>query len=213
MGTANSFIDYCMTFCGIKEGSQNHHTIIDKYNSITPLPRGYKVKYTDPWCAAFISAMAKMSDNLKQIPAECSAERHRIKLAKVATTVEKKKDVQVGDIVYYDFDYNTTADHVGAVCEVTSDHFMVIEGNKSDAVGIRTVTYNNSPEVLQILRPKWTTDTTANKADGSLKTSEEIAKEVIQGKWGNGTTRRQKLAAAGYDYNTIQAIVNQLLKK
>lgn len=44
------------------------------------------------------------------------------------------------------------------------------------------------------------------------KTNEEIAKEVIAGKWGNGAARKQKLKAAGYNYSTIQAIVNKLLK-
>ncbi len=41
---------------------------------------------------------------------------------------------------------------------------------------------------------------------------EAIAKEVIRGKWGNGQERKDKLAAAGYDYATIQAKVNELLK-
>lgn len=50
------------------------------------------------------------------------------------------------------------------------------------------------------------------KDDNAKKSNEEIAKEVIQGKWGNGATRKQKLAAAGYDYATIQKIVNNLLK-
>ena len=45
------------------------------------------------------------------------------------------------------------------------------------------------------------------------KTNEDVAKEVIQGKWGNGNNRRVKLAAYGYDYFTIQSIVNKLLKK
>ena len=40
----------------------------------------------------------------------------------------------------------------------------------------------------------------------------KIAKEVILGLWGNGQERKQRLAAAGYDYNTIQAEVNRLLK-
>ena len=44
------------------------------------------------------------------------------------------------------------------------------------------------------------------------KTNTEIAKEVILGKWGNGTARKTKLTKAGYDYNAIQKIVNQLLK-
>lgn len=43
------------------------------------------------------------------------------------------------------------------------------------------------------------------------KTVEEIAKEVIQGKWGNGTDRKNRLTAAGYDYNEVQKMVNKLL--
>lgn len=44
------------------------------------------------------------------------------------------------------------------------------------------------------------------------KTNEEIAKEVIAGKWGNGAVRKQKLKAAGYNPDAIQKIVNKLLK-
>lgn len=39
-----------------------------------------------------------------------------------------------------------------------------------------------------------------------------IAKEVIAGKWGNGATRKQRLTAAGYDYEAVQRKVNALLK-
>lgn len=42
------------------------------------------------------------------------------------------------------------------------------------------------------------------------KSNEEIAREVLAGKWGNGTTRKKKLVAAGYDYNAIQKIVNKI---
>ena len=41
-----------------------------------------------------------------------------------------------------------------------------------------------------------------------LKTVDEIAKEVIQGKWSAGDERKQKLTAAGYDYGKVQARVN-----
>ena len=44
------------------------------------------------------------------------------------------------------------------------------------------------------------------------KTVTEVAKEVIQGKWGNGSERKQKLTQAGYDYDKVQAEVNRLLK-
>jgi hypothetical protein len=43
------------------------------------------------------------------------------------------------------------------------------------------------------------------------KPIEVIAKEVIQGKWGNGQERIDKLTKAGYDYKAVQAMVNKLL--
>ena len=54
------------------------------------------------------------------------------------------------------------------------------------------------------------TSTTTNKVK---KSNEEIAKEVTAGKWGNGAVRKNKLKAAGYDYDTIQSIVAKLLGK
>lgn len=45
------------------------------------------------------------------------------------------------------------------------------------------------------------------------KSVDEIAKEVIDGKWGNGADRKNRLNAAGYDYNAIQARVNALVAK
>jgi len=44
------------------------------------------------------------------------------------------------------------------------------------------------------------------------KSNEEIAKEVVAGKWGNGNARKTALTKAGYDYKTIQTLVNKLLK-
>lgn len=44
------------------------------------------------------------------------------------------------------------------------------------------------------------------------KSNEELAKEVVAGKWGNGNARKIALTKAGYDYKTIQSLVNKLLK-
>ena len=44
------------------------------------------------------------------------------------------------------------------------------------------------------------------------KSVEEIAQEVIDGKWGVGTARRQMLEAAGYNYKEVQAEVNKRMK-
>ena len=52
----------------------------------------------------------------------------------------------------------------------------------------------------------------AAPAQPAKKSVDELAKEVIQGKWGNGQARKDALTAAGYDYNAVQARVNQLMK-
>ena len=49
-------------------------------------------------------------------------------------------------------------------------------------------------------------------SQGVLKTPNEIAKEVIRGDWGVGSDRRDRLTKAGYDYEAIQKIVNEMLE-
>ena len=72
--------------------------------------------------------------------------------------------------------------------------------NKLNAAGYDSNAVQN--RVNEILGAK----TTSNK-----KSNEEIANEVIKGLWGNGADRKNKLQAAGYDYNAIQKIVNAKL--
>lgn len=45
----------------------------------------------------------------------------------------------------------------------------------------------------------------------TTKTVTDLAYEVIAGKWGNGLDRKNNLTNAGYDYNSVQAKVNELL--
>ena len=63
------------------------------------------------------------------------------------------------------------------------------------------------------------TNTTAKSKNNTSKTTSKtikksvdiIAKEVIAGKWGVGFARKKKLTKAGYDYNKVQARVNELV--
>src|SRR5699024_4214277 len=43
------------------------------------------------------------------------------------------------------------------------------------------------------------------------KTINELAKEVISGKWSSGQERINKLLAAGYDASLVQKMVNEVL--
>lgn len=55
------------------------------------------------------------------------------------------------------------------------------------------------------------TASTSKPVNSAKKSNETIAQEVINGVWGNNPQRKNNLINAGYDYNTIQAIVNQKL--
>lgn len=55
--------------------------------------------------------------------------------------------------------------------------------------------------------------TSSSSSESSKKSNEELANEVIQGKWGNGKDRKNRLTNAGYDYRAIQNLVNQKLSK
>lgn len=52
---------------------------------------------------------------------------------------------------------------------------------------------------------------TGNGSSSSKKTVSQLADEVIAGKWGNGTARKEALESAGYDYAAVQAEVNKQL--
>lgn len=62
-------------------------------------------------------------------------------------------------------------------------------------------------------KPIITTNTGDKVSVATKKTLDQIAKEVVEGKWGNGTDRKNRLTKAGYDYNAVQKKVNELVNK
>lgn len=44
-----------------------------------------------------------------------------------------------------------------------------------------------------------------------MKTNQQVAAEILMGKWGNGEERKKKLWDAGYNYDAVQSIVNALV--
>ena len=53
------------------------------------------------------------------------------------------------------------------------------------------------------------TSTVKPHPNPSRKTTDQLADEVIAGQWGNGSDRKKRLTAAGYNYDAVQKIVNQ----
>lgn len=54
---------------------------------------------------------------------------------------------------------------------------------------------------------------TENAPKTAVKSVNEVAREVIAGKWGNGADRQKRLIDAGYDYDAVRKAVNNLMKK
>ena len=55
-------------------------------------------------------------------------------------------------------------------------------------------------------------DIRGSEINNKKKSNRELAEEVIEGKWGNGSDREERLRKAGYNYKEIQEIVNEIIK-
>ena len=102
------------------------------------------MKYTDPWCAVFASAVAISAGYTDIIPTECSCAKMIELFQALGRWVEDDAYIpQSGDYIFYDWqdsgkgDNVGWPDHVGIVTVVTGSSFRVIEGNKDNAVGYR----------------------------------------------------------------------------
>lgn len=206
------------SWIGCKESDGSHKKIIDLYNTQNPRPRGYKVQYTDAWCATFVSAVAVKLGYTRIIPTECSCD-YMIKGFQNINCWEEN-DAYVpkpGDVIFYDWqdsgvgDNKGSSDHVGIVEKCDGKTITVIEGNISDSVGRRNIAVNGK-YIRGFGVPAYTENSTAPSTSSSSnkKSLDEIAREVVQGLWGNGDDRKNRLVAAGYDYNAVQSLVNSL---
>lgn len=149
MHSRQVIVDKMKSWLGCKEGDATHKHIIDTYNSHKPLAQGYKVKYTDAWCATTVSAAAIECGYTDIIPTECSCNR-MIKLLQ-QKGIWQENDAYIpkaGDIIFYDWqdtgigDNTGTSEHVGLVERLDNGVITVIEGNKSDGVEKRTIGIN-----------------------------------------------------------------------
>lgn len=76
----------------------------------------------------------------------------------------------------------------------------------------------NTCKLEDVFKTKTTTTAPTNSSQGGQsgthkKTNEEIAREVIRGKWGVMPDRKRRLEQAGYNYEAIRKLVNNYLRK
>lgn len=145
----NKVVNIIKGWIGYSESNGKHKKIIDIYNAHKPLARGYKVKYTDSWCATAVSAAFIQAGLTSIAPTECSCGEMIALHTELGQWKEADSYVpSPGDIVMYDWqddgkgDNVGWADHVGIVEKVVGNTITVIEGNLNNAVGRRTLQVN-----------------------------------------------------------------------
>lgn len=134
------------------------------------------------------------------------------------TLVTNVRDVKRGDVVVYgggqwghigfaDADYNG-----GTWISTLGQNQGGASGpNGGAAFNITNVSANNFLGAFRFKR--WIRTPAPTPKPQPTKSVDEVAQEVINGKWGNNPERKKALEAAGYDYNAVQKKVNQLCNK
>ena len=217
MRSREKVVELAKSWLGKNEADGSHKSIIDIYNSYKgSLPRGTKMQYDWSWCACTWSAIAIKLGYTDIMPIEISCPYLIEAAKKMGCWIENDGYIpKAGDAILYDWqdsgsgDNTGNPDHVGVVEKVTDKMIIVIEGNYSNSVKRRVVQINGK-FIRGFIAPKYDSNSSKTKGKKSL---EDIAKEVISGKWGNGDDRIKALTKAGYNYKEIQKKVNSLLKR
>ena len=148
----NKVVNVMRGWLGFSEANGKFKAIIDLYNTQRPLPRGWKMLYTNEWCAATVTAAGIAAGLGDIILGECSCSE-MIKLYQAAGRWEENDAYrpEPGDIIMYYWkdgkDFATTdctapPNHVGIVEQVVGNTITVIEGNKGEAVARRPLAVN-----------------------------------------------------------------------
>lgn len=216
MGSRQAMIAKMQSWIGKNEADGSFREIIDIYNSHTPRARGYKLQYSDEWCAGTVSAAAIATGNTNAVPLEVSC-HYMIEGAKAkGIWVENDSYVpQGGDIILYDWqdsgigDNTGNPDHVGVVEYTSGGIIHVIEGNNGEKVARRELSVNGR-YIRGFIVPKYSNNTAPSGGSNSTVsgTIDELARRVIAGEFGSGNARKNAL---GDKYDAVQARVNEIL--
>ena len=160
----------------------------------------------------------KNLEKMAKAEAEVVAKYYKLNKKKVTTTTTTSNvtyKVQTGSFKikeYAEAEYRKViaAGFNAYLVETPGGYYKVWVGNYKTKSSATTMAKNlKTAGFGDFITTEWNVRPVMVSAQKSI---DEIAKEVINGKWGNGTTRKTKLIKAGYDYKTVQARVNEILK-
>ena len=209
--TADDVIKVMSSWIGKSRAKGTHKDLIDLYNSYTPLPRNYKVSYTDSYCAVTVSDAFITLDAVDLIGGvECSVQRF--------IDIFKKKGIwnedgritpKPGYIITYNWDDSTQpndgwADHIGVVSTVENGYITAIEGNISGNVGTRKIKVGDG-RIRGYAIPAYGIRKQVTPTGSIL----DLVVDVLKGKYSNGDARKSML---GTRYQEVQDFINHIEK-
>lgn len=127
------------------------------------------------------------------------------------TNIKKNPNEETSSVIHVE-DETTSEFHVSHLVPDFVEHETTTEEEPSAET-------TKEPAIEETTEPTAITEPTTIIEDQTSITPEfwgeksvdEIVKEVILGKWGNGNERKNRLNSAGYDYRVVQAEVNRVL--
>lgn len=178
---------------GRRETDGSHRAIIDSYNRIRPLPRGYALSYSDPWCAAFVSAVGAEAGAEKAIFPECSCPAMLQRYAQAGRRANKSALLEPGDIVMYGENEPT---HVGIITNVSGAALSTVEGNLGDSVAQRSIRKDDG-RILCFCRPDYS----------ALAGGGESVPTMAEGRFAPKAVRYLRQGNTGEDVRAMQALL------
>lgn len=216
---ASEVVKQAQAWLGLKESNGTHKKIIDIYNKQKPLPVGYKVKYTDAWCATFASAVFVQLGYTDICPTECSCPRW-ITLLKNKGMWHEDESVtpKPGWLIFYDWDDSASKvstdntgspEHVGIVEKVSGGYIYVIEGNYSNSVKRRTISVNGR-YIRGYGVPKYDEETEV-KSEEETEVKTEVETETSKGgSTVNITLNELKKGSKGNQVKAVQRMLRSM---
>lgn len=208
MATREQVVKQAQAWLGRNEKNGTHKGIIDVYNAHKPLARGYKVKYTDEWCATFVSAVSIACGATGIMPTECGCGKMIDLYKALGAWVENDAYKPTpGDVIFYDWQDNGKGDnkgsveHTGIVEKVSGNTITIIEGNKGEAVARRTLQVDGR-YIRGYGVPKY--GATANTTNTVVKENKVMIELNVLRKGATGEqvkTLQRLLLALGYKMN------------
>ena len=176
--TVTNILNEASKYIGVVQGSSQHMQIVNKYNSVKPLPQGYQVTYDDDWCDTFISFLAIQTGAVDLIGRECGVQRHIDIFKSLGIWIEDGSiKPKPGDIITFAWSTsyqpnNSWADHIGIVESVSGNTITTIEGNSNRSVRRRTYSVGHR-NIRGYARPSYQTGsgTTPQQYSGGALTN------------------------------------------